>query len=136
MQKIDEQRWVNQLKEFESKGFFTNQDGTKALETDPKKKYGKDVVLPKMPKTAYTHFMSINIGLIKSKIECKSEEAMKECGKQWKEMSPKDKNQYEQMREEEKKRFEAQMSELMTNGYFLMDDGSKSSEHRTVVVEK
>ena len=40
------------------------------------------------------------------------------------------------MREEEKKRFEAQMSELMTNGYFLMDDGSKSSEYRTVVVEK
>ena len=88
MWKIAQQIYEQQLKEFESKGFFTNQDGTKALETDPKKKYGKDVVLPKRPKSAYSHFMSINIGLIKSKIECKSEEAMKECGKQWKEMSP------------------------------------------------
>ena len=54
----------------------------------------------------------------KSEGKSKAGDAMKDCGKKWKEMSPKDKLQYEQMRDEDKKRFEAQMSELMTKGYF------------------
>ena len=48
-------------------------------------------------------------------------------------MSPQDKKPYEQMREVEQRRFEMQMSDLMSKGYFLMEDGSKSSEYCTVV---
>ena len=61
MQKNDQERYEKQLKEFESKGFFTNEDGTKALETDPKKKYGKNVVLPKKPKNVYSIFVAKNL---------------------------------------------------------------------------
>ena len=88
MWKIDQQRFEKQTKEFESNGFILNEDGTKAIETDPKKKYGKDVVLPKKVKSAYTYFASSNLRLIMSKSEGKPKagDAMKDCGKKWKEI--------------------------------------------------
>ena len=61
----DQDRYEEQLKEFETKGFFLNKDGTKALETDPKKKYGKNVVLPKKARNAFSYFVSKNVGLVK-----------------------------------------------------------------------
>ena len=51
MAKADEERYKKQLEELEKKGYFTNADGTKStdMQLDPKKKFGKDVVLPKRP---------------------------------------------------------------------------------------
>ena len=50
------------MKELNQKGFFTNDDGSDAFitETDPKRKFGLDVVLPKYPMTAFTLFSKEN----------------------------------------------------------------------------
>ena len=59
----DQQRYIRQIKEFKENGFYTNEDGTDAFESEknPKRKYGRDVLLPNSPKCAYTSFLSANI---------------------------------------------------------------------------
>ena len=45
-------------------------------------------------------------------------------------MSDKEKKKYQDLHEKDKKRFERQLAELTKNGFFKMDDGSKSSDHK------
>ena len=60
--KIDFQRYQRQIKEFNSNGFFSNDDGSNAFitEKNPKRKYGPDVMLPNYPKCAYAFFLKQN----------------------------------------------------------------------------
>ena len=44
-------------------------------------------------------------------------------------MARDEKEQYYQIFEEDKKRYVRQKREMEKNGYFTMDDGSKSSDH-------
>lgn len=85
------------MKELESKGFFTNEDGTNALksELDPKRKYGRDVMLPKLPRSAYTFFVADNVRTLMEKEKLKSTEAITKVAKMWKSLSEKKKKPYE-----------------------------------------
>lgn len=54
----DVKRYEKQVAELEKKGYFTTEDGQKStdLPVDPKKKWGKDVVMPKGAKNGYNCF--------------------------------------------------------------------------------
>ena len=51
---------------------------------------------------------------------------MAEIAKEWKEL--KDKTKYEKLAEEDKKRYQKEMDQLMTQGYFVNQDGVKSTD--------
>ena len=40
------------------------------------------------------------------------------------------------MAEKDKQRYEQQIKDLLTNGYFIMNDGSKSCEHQRKIKKK
>ena len=61
------------------------------MKVDPRKKWGKDIVMPKKPISAYLAYTTKNINLIKEKENCTHPEAMKKAGEMWKNMSEKDK---------------------------------------------
>jgi len=71
-------------------------DGIKStdLDVDPKKRFGKDVVLPKKPISAYLFFTGSSVNSIKEKENCTHMEAMKKCAEIWNKMTDKEKRKY------------------------------------------
>ena len=141
MAEADKQRFEKQTKELEDKGFFIMADGSKSTSTDkftdPKKKYGADCVVPKKPCSAYLLFNAANIKRVKEeeKIE-KYPEAMKRMGVIWNEMSDAEKEKWNKEAAKDKARHDKQLAELMKKGWFKMDDGSKSSDHKAKIKQK
>ena len=86
------------MKEFTSKGQYTNDDGTSALksELDPKRKYGPDVMLPKKTKSAYFIFTNENMRTIIEKEKLKLTDAAKKISQMWKALPEKKIKIYEQ----------------------------------------
>ena len=54
----------------------------------------------------------------------------------WKELGAKEKKKYDKKRESYVTKYEKQMAELDDKGYFTMDDGSKSTDHKLKVRKK
>ena len=130
--KADEARFQAQLKELEEKGFFTTADGLKStdLYVDPKKKYGEDCVVPKKPLSAYLFFTTEKVNKIKEEQNCTHPEAMKKCGQIWNELDADGKAPYEKKHTDDADRYKKQCNDLDKNGFFIMDDGTKSSDHK------
>jgi len=57
---------------------------------------------------------------------------MKKAGELWGKMSDKEKKKYEDLHKKDKERYDRQMADLNKQGWFKMDDGSKSNEHKKV----
>ena len=135
----DEQRYQKQLKELDTKGYFINDDGVKSTDVmiDPKKKYGKDCVVPKRPISAYLAFTTDMVNKLKEKEKIeKHTDAMKRCGEIWSKYSDKEKKKYNDLHDKDVKRYDKQMLELHKKGFFIMDDGSKSSDHQAKIKKK
>ena len=138
LNKKDQERHDRQMKELEEKGFFMNEDGTKSTEADvdPKKRFGKDVLLPKRPLSAYLFFTGENMQKVREENGCTHVEAMKKCAEIWNSMSDKDKKKYHDMHDKDVKRQEDQLAELSKNGFFMLEDGTKSSDHVAKIKKK
>jgi hypothetical protein len=59
------------------------------LPIDPKKKWGKDIVTPKLARSAYLYFTTDNLISIREKNACKHTEAMGFASKEWNLLSEK-----------------------------------------------
>jgi hypothetical protein len=129
--KRDEERYKRQLAELEKNGFFLTDDGVKStdLYVDPKKKYGETCVVPKKPLSAYLFYTTANVNSLKEKEGCTHPEAMKKCGELWNKLTPDEKKKYEEKHDKDVVRYKGQVHDLDKKGFFVMDDGSKSSEH-------
>ena len=57
---------------------------------------------------------------------------MKKAGEVWGKMSEKEKKKYEDQHKKDKERYDKQMGDLNKQGWFKMEDGSKSNEHKKV----
>lgn len=136
--KADEQRYKDQIAELEEKGYFTMADGSKSVDqyVDPKKKYGEDCVVPKKPLSSYLFFTTENVNKIKEKESCSHPEAMKKCGEVWNALSAEEKKVYEDKHNKDTERYKQQLQDLDKNGYFMMDDGTKSSDHKSNLKKK
>ena len=126
----DIKRHEKQLSDLEKKGYFMTEDGVKStdLPVDPKKKWGKDVVLPSRPMSAYNAFQKMEREAIKAKHpDAKHTEMFGILSKEWDKLSDKDKKKYEKEVEADTARFDREMAELIKNGFFIYEKDGKSS---------
>ena len=56
---------------------------------------------------------------------------MKKCGQIWNELKGDEKSVYEDKHKIDAQRYQKQCTDLDKNGFFMMDDGNKSSEHKS-----
>lgn len=108
------------------------EDGQKStdLYVDPKKKYGEDCLLPRKPLSAYLFYTTENVNKLKEQEKCTHPEAMKKCGALWNALTGEEKKKYDEMHGNDDIRYRKQMDDLDKQGYFVTDDGSKSSDHK------
>ena len=59
-------------------------------------------------------------------------EIMTECGKRWGEMSDGQKKKFTDLNAQDKLRQEKQLADLKAKGFFVLDDGSKSTDEKNV----
>ena len=106
------------------------EDGVKStdLPIDVKKKWGKDVVQPKRPMSAYNAFQAKEREAIKAKNpDAKHTDIFGLLSKEWEKLSEKEKKKYEKEVEADQKRFDREMAELIKNGFFIYEKDGKSS---------
>jgi len=60
-------------------------------------------------------------------------EAFKASGAHWINVNDQERSKYEVMAEDDKDRYQRELKDLITQGYFIMADGSKSSDHQAKV---
>ena len=73
---------------------------------DPKKKWGKDILMPKKPLSAYLFYSTANMNKIKEEEKCSHPEAMKLCGEKWKKMTDKEKKSYNGQHDKDQLRYD------------------------------
>jgi len=74
------------------------------MDVDPKKRFGKDVFLPKKPLSAYLYYTGENVNKVKEKNGITHVEAMRKCAEIWNGMTDKDKKKYNDMHDKDVKR--------------------------------
>lgn len=55
---------------------------------------------------------------------------MKIVGEQWNKLDDKERQKFEKLALKDKERYEQNVKDLLNLGYFMMPDGTKSSEHK------
>ena len=107
----DEQRYQNQLKELEEKGYFVDENDVKSTDmyVNPKKKYGEDCVVPKKPLSAYLYYTTANVVSIKQSESLTHTEAMKKCGELWNTLPAEEKAKYEDKNASDAARYKQQL---------------------------
>lgn len=141
----DLKRVEKQEAERQKKGFFTLEDKSKSTDPDNaklfKKKSKKSVgqeeepqdLQPKRANGAYTFFNTDFVREARAKDpELKTSDCFKLAGEKWATMSEKQKEPYEKLALKDKARNEKQKAELAKKGYFLLEDGSKSTDPQNV----
>jgi hypothetical protein len=140
---LDQQRYINELSSLQLNGFFINGDGVRSTDMKPKKagiqKNGATdealpIVQPKPTKSAYSFFIQVNLKTFKESNSLSNTETMKFAATQWSKLSAKMKKKYETMHEKDKARHHNQLTMLETQGFFVMDDGSKSTDEANVKI--
>lgn len=86
-------------------------------------------MVPKKPLSAYLFYTQENVNQLKEKEGCTHPEAMKKCGELWNKLEGDAKKVYEDKHDKDVLRYKGQAEDLDKKGYFIMDDGTKSSEH-------
>ena len=61
---------------------------------------------------------------------------MKKCGEIWNGLSAEEKKVYEDKNKKDTERYNQQLVNLDKFGYFIMDDGTKSSDHKSNLKKK
>jgi len=148
LEAADKKRHDHQVEELKKHGYYKLEDGSKS--TDPQnaalfkikkkkvvKKSGGDddslteeeiesKVVPKRPSSAWVYFNTQKSKELRD--AGKGKEAFTLSGQAWANMGEKEKAPYEKMALEDKQRFDTQTAAMATKGYFLLDDGSKSTD--------
>ena len=146
MAEEDKVRYEKQLAEREKKGFFFLGDKTKS--TDPqnaklfkpkKSKQGAEEeeeakeLQPKRAISAYIYFTNdYREELLKEDPNYPQKEIMTAAGKRWSELDDKQKAKYLKMNADDKERQAKQLADLKSKGYFVLEDGSKSTDDKNV----
>ena len=146
----DKVRHDKQVAEREKKGFFTLEDKSKSTDPDNAKLFKKrkshaesesdeecKELKPKRPLSAYIFFATEHSAKLRAAHpEIKNTEVMGMAGKKWNEMNEAQKKPFETLNAKDKIRHEKQLASLEKNGYFTLDDGSKSNDEKNVPTHK
>ena len=131
----DQKRHQREMQEFEKNGYFVNQDGVKSTDASVllvKPKFKDHVVTPKSAKTPYVIYFS-------AKMECFKKETPKDSklvvtdltrkiAATWKELSDTKKKPFVKLAEKDRERFDREFNQLISQGYFITQDGQKSTD--------
>lgn len=112
-----------------------NSDGIQSNQIIPENpKFLDHVVQPKKPTTGYFFFNGEKCKALRAEnLEMSQKEALKVSGALWTNLNEEDRAKYEVMASNDKDRYQKELKDLITQGYFIMADGSKSSEHQAKV---
>ena len=121
-------RHEKEVAQYEKKGWFTNAKGEKSTDLF-KPTLSDDVVKPKKATTAFMCFANnVRPDLMKKHPEKKITELAKIIGDAWNGLSAKQKVPFEKKNEQDKVRYQEELDQLMTRGYFINQDGIKSTD--------
>lgn len=133
----DKQRYQNECKQLEKKGYFINKEGVNSKDLQKTKDKGqkkrdssekKDVVLPKRPMSAFFFFGNSNRAALNAKNpDLKITEIAKMNGEQWAKLTPEQKAPFDKMNADDILRHEKETKQLKDLGYFINSDGVKST---------
>eukprot|EP00347_Sterkiella_histriomuscorum_P007433 403348940 len=122
-----------------SKNKKTSSDTGKQSKLQDKKKGKKDeakeeeddepVMKPTRAISGYIFFSNEMVPKIKVDEGIPHKQAMSRAGEIWKGYSDEEKKKYEKMHEKDQERYEKQLKDLKDKGYFMMSDGTKSTDH-------
>ena len=156
MKAKDVLRKDKQLAEREKKGYFTLEDGSKSTDEKNAKLFKKKTPKAKKddetdseeealickPKRAQSAYMYFSVPWIKNLRDKKTDDSlantdfMKMAGARWNEMKDHEKTEFENLAKADKIRHEKQCAELEKKGYFILDDGSKSTDEKNIPAPK
>jgi hypothetical protein len=158
MKQKDLKRREKQLAEREKKGFFLLEDGSKSTDAanaklfkEKKEKKSKNatesedeeeeqlVCKPKPAQSAYFYFSNEYIAKLREKStdgDVKQTDYMKMAGTKWSTMTDEQKKPYEVLNEADKVRLEKQKAEIEKKGFFILADGSKSTDEKNIPKKK
>ena len=115
----DKVRHDKELSQLHAKGYFVNSDGVKSTEIVQKKfKYPDGTVMPKRTSQAYQIYVKENKDKIIEKNKCTNDEAKQICDQVWNKLTEKQKTKYVNLHEKDVKRYEKQIIQVQTKGYF------------------
>ena len=86
------------------------------------------VVEPPEATPPYVYFSTATVPRIKTETGCTHAEAFKLAGAEWNQLSEEAKTPFVQKGAADKARYDAQLDMLMSDGYFLLGDGTKSTD--------
>jgi len=132
-QKLSDQDKVRFEKEtamLASKGYFINKDGVKSTDIKPElKHFPKSTVMPKGKIRAQNCYMKAAQPQVKHDFpELPQADRFRKIFEQWAAMTPKEKMPYEQQALEDAKRYDNEVDQLRTHGFFVNADGVKSTD--------
>jgi hypothetical protein len=124
-------RYAKETKELESNGFFVNSEGIKSTDIKPELKQfpAETTVFPKKCLSTWFHFNTANAKILR---EANPGWGVGQIGpeskKTWDTMSDAAKKPYEQLQVDDRIRFDKEVDQLRTYGYFINSEGQRSNE--------
>lgn len=115
-------------------------DGKKSTEVPltSMAKLPKTVLQPKKNLTSFMYF-NMEYGPLVRKANPtvhNISDIMKVVSQKWNELNLNDKSKYDTLAKQDKLRYDNQVNELLTNGFFIMENGSKSSDFEVIPKKK
>lgn len=95
-----------------------------------KKKDDDNTMKPSRPLSAYIYFSTEWVPKIKKDEGLDHRAAMSRAGEIWNTMKDDEKKKFNDLHDKDVKRQEKQLKELKDKGYFILDDGTKSTDHQ------
>jgi hypothetical protein len=90
----------------------------------------------KKASAAYVFFATEHSAMLRKEKNFSVVDAMRAAGTAWNAMQEADKDKYLRMAAKDAERFKAQHEELKEKGFFLLEDGSKSTDHLVKIKRK
>ena len=86
------------------------------------------VLKPKKPTSAWIYFNTATVAKLKIEKKLDQKEAFAKSAEIWKTLSNEDKKPHQEKSKADEERYKRQLKELEDNGFFLTEDGTKSTD--------
>lgn len=128
----DVTRHEKETKQLNELGYFINAAGVKSTLLSKKGKvldFAEGTVMPKKALSGYLCFFKSYHAENKGKTEhVVATETAKLISQAWAALSPEQKEKYDALSRQDRERHEDQIKQLKKNGYFMTEDGTKSTD--------
>ena len=130
MSQEDKERFEKETEQLNRLGYFVDSNGVKSTDIKPDlKMFSSCTVKPKRNLSALCFYVKLNETKLREEFPNLSFKELSEVRhKRWFKLSAEDRQPYIQMAEKDKVRKEQEREQLLTQGYFIDQNGVKSTE--------